>query len=53
MGAVPVVMVDIDAKDALELVAVDDQDPVEGLAPDRADEALGVGVRPSGPGSAF
>jgi hypothetical protein len=31
---------DVDTKDALELATVDDQDPVEALAPDRADEAL-------------
>jgi hypothetical protein len=38
-------VVDVDTEDALELATVDDQDPVEALAPDRADEALGVGVR--------
>jgi hypothetical protein len=41
---VAVVVVDVDSEDALELATVDDQDPVEALAPDRADEALGVGV---------
>ena len=46
MRPVAVVVVDVDAKDALELAAVDDQDPVEALASDGADEALGVGVRP-------
>ena len=44
MGAVAVVVVNVDAEDTLELAAVDDQDPVETLAADRADEALGVGV---------
>jgi hypothetical protein len=39
------VVVDVDTEDALELATVDDQDPVEALAPDRPDVALGVGVR--------
>jgi hypothetical protein len=34
----------VNAEHALELAAVDDQDPVEALAPERADPALGVGV---------
>jgi hypothetical protein len=35
-----VVMLDIDAEDALELVAVEDQDSVEALTPGAADPAL-------------
>src|SRR6266516_1229481 len=34
----------VNAEHVLELAAVDDQDPVEALAPERADPALGVGV---------
>src|SRR6266536_333737 len=34
----------VDAEHALELAPVDDQDPVEALAPQRADPALGIGV---------
>ena len=45
VGAVAVVVVDVDAEDAFELAAVDDQDPAEAFASDGADEALGVGVR--------
>ena len=45
MGTMAVVMIDVDAEDALELAAAGDQDPVQALAPHRADKALGVGVR--------
>jgi hypothetical protein len=44
MWAMSVVVHDVDLQDALKLRATDDQDPVEALAPHRADEALGVGV---------
>jgi hypothetical protein len=40
-----VVVADVDAEDVLELAAVDDQEPVETLAPDTADPSLDVGVR--------
>jgi hypothetical protein len=40
-----VVMAGIDAKYVLELATVEDQQPVETLATDAADPALGVGVR--------
>ena len=45
MRPVAVVVIDVDPEHALELSAVDDQGPVETLAPQRPDEALGVGVR--------
>src|SRR5713101_3908539 len=45
MRPMAVVVIDVDAEDALELPAADDQDPVEALTPQRADEALGVRVR--------
>jgi hypothetical protein len=41
----PVVVTGIDAKHVLELGAADDEQPVEALATDAADPALGVGVR--------
>jgi hypothetical protein len=34
----------VDAEHLLELAPVDDQDPVEALARQRADPALGIGV---------
>jgi hypothetical protein len=34
----------VDAEQVLELAPVDDQDPVEAFAPQRADPALGIGV---------
>ena len=40
-----VVMVDIDTEHLLELSPADDQDPVEAVAPDSADPALGERVR--------
>jgi hypothetical protein len=41
----PVVMKGVNAEHALELAAVEDEEPVEALATDAADPALGVGVR--------
>jgi hypothetical protein len=41
MWSVAVVMVDEHAEHPLEMAAVDDQQPVEALDADRADEALG------------
>jgi hypothetical protein len=38
-------MPDVDVEDALQLAAVEDQDPVEALAPCAADPALDVRVR--------
>ena len=45
MRASFVVMPDVDVEDALQLAAVEDQDPVEALAPCAADPALDVRVR--------
>ena len=45
MRTMAVVMIDVDAEDALELAAAGDQDPVQALAPHRAHKARGVGVR--------
>ena len=42
---VPVVVVGVDAEHVVEVAAVEDQQPVEALAADAADPALGVGVR--------
>jgi hypothetical protein len=42
---VGVVVVGEDAEDALEMASVHDQDPVEAVGPDGADEALGDRVR--------
>jgi hypothetical protein len=39
-----VVVVDVDAQDALEVTAVEDQQPVEAFGADGSDEALGDGV---------
>jgi len=46
---VPVVVLDEDTQDALEVTAVDDQQPVEALGADGSDEPLGDGVRLRGP----
>ena len=43
--AVRVVMLDVDRKDALEVAAIDDQEPVEALAAEGADPSLGIRVR--------
>src|SRR6266536_3879005 len=45
MRALAVVVLDIDAQDSFELAATDDQEVVEALRADGADETLGVGVR--------
>ncbi len=45
MRPMPVVMARIDIKHVLELAAAEDEQPVEALATDAADPALGVGVR--------
>ena len=44
MRPVDVVVVDVDAQDALEVAAVDDQQPIQALGADGSDEALGDGV---------
>jgi hypothetical protein len=41
---VPVVMLDIDSEDLLEVPATHDEQPVKALGPHRPDPALGVGV---------
>src|SRR5881396_3258435 len=45
MRPVGVVVVDVDAQDALELSAAADQEPVEALASDGADPSFGERVR--------
>jgi hypothetical protein len=40
-----VVVLEVVDEDAAEVALVVDEDPVEALAADRADEAFGVGVR--------
>ena len=45
MRPVAVVVVDVDAEHLLELSPADDQDPVEAVAADGADPALGECVR--------
>ena len=45
MRAPAVVVTDIDAEDAFELAATDDQQPVEAFPPNGADPALHMGVR--------
>jgi hypothetical protein len=45
MWPVDVVVLDADAQDTLELAAARDQEPVEALAADGADPALGERVR--------
>ena len=44
MRSLRVVVLDVDAQDALEVAAVEDQQPVEALAADGSDETLGDGV---------
>ena len=46
--SLPVVVVDVGSKYALELSAVEDQQPVEAFMTDGAHPALGVGVRVRG-----
>ena len=43
--ALSVVVPDIDAQDVFEVAAADDQEPIETLVADGADESLRVGVR--------
>ena len=45
MWPMGVVVVDVNVQDALKLSATDDQQPVEAVAPDGADPALGKRVR--------
>jgi hypothetical protein len=45
MRPVAVVMVDVDTEHVVELSPTDDQDPVEAVASDSADPALGERVR--------
>jgi len=45
MRLVGVVMLDVETEDALELLAIDDQKPVETFAAERANPALRVRVR--------
>ena len=45
VGTLAVVVLDVLADDVREVALVADQDPVEALAADRADEPLGIGVR--------
>ena len=49
MRPVPVVVLRVDANDALEVAAADDEQPVEALPPQAADPALGVCPRPRRP----
>jgi putative transposase len=43
--ALAVVVLDVDTQDVFEVAAAEDQQPVEALIADGADESLGVGVR--------
>jgi len=43
--ALAVVVLDVDAHDVFEVAAADDQEPVETLRSDGADEPLRVGIR--------
>jgi hypothetical protein len=45
MGPLLVVVLEVADEDAAEMALVVDEDPVEALAADRADDAFGVGVR--------
>ena len=45
VGALAGVVLDVDAQDSFEMAAAEDQQVVETLRSDGADEALGVGVR--------
>jgi hypothetical protein len=44
VGAVGVVVIDVDLKYVFEVAATTDQDPVQPHTPDGADETFGVGV---------
>jgi hypothetical protein len=45
VGALVVVVLDVDPQDPFEMSAADDKEPVETLIADGADESLSVGVR--------
>jgi hypothetical protein len=45
MRALGVVVLDVAPQDRLEVAAAEDEEPVETLGADGADEPLGVGVR--------
>jgi hypothetical protein len=45
MRAMSVVVLDVHTEDALKLALAEDEDPVEALATDRADEPLGERIR--------
>jgi hypothetical protein len=45
MRALALVVLDVDAHDSFEMAGTDDQEVVEALRSDGADETLGVGVR--------
>ena len=45
VGALVVVVLDVDAQDVFEVAAANDQEPVATLVADGADESLRVGVR--------
>ena len=49
VGAMFVVVADVDRKDSFEVVSVDDQDPVEALAAHGADPSFDEGVRGGAP----
>jgi hypothetical protein len=49
MRPLPVVVLDIDPEHPLQVSAAEDEHPIQALRPDRADPALGEGVRPWGP----
>jgi hypothetical protein len=49
MRAVPVVVREVPGEDLLEMTAIEDEEPVEALPADAADEALGERVRPRRP----
>jgi hypothetical protein len=51
MRPVGVVVLDVNAQDALKLSATDDQQPVKAVAPDGADPALRKTRWPSAPGT--
>jgi hypothetical protein len=44
MRSLPVVVLDVDTQHAVEVAAVEDQQPVEAFAADGSDETLGDGV---------
>jgi hypothetical protein len=48
----PVVVLDGDPQDLLQVPSADDQQPIQALGADRADRSLGEGVRVGRPGPA-